>query len=114
MVWKKVNVGAIDIKKEPVGKTFIGTYVGFKKITTDLGEGIVWEFYDQQNKPFSIFGFTSLNMLMGKVSPGILCRISYEGQSDTKNKYGKYSHLASVEVDEDTIEESKDGEFIEE
>ena len=104
MAFKPVERNTLDLKKKEVGTSYIGTFAGSKKIHTELGEQVIWNFTDGDEKPFSLWGFTNLNFQMENVGIGAMCRITYKGQGKQKNKYGKYPHQALVEVDEEAKE----------
>lgn len=100
MAFKPVERNTIDIKKNDVGVAYTGVFVSRKDIQTELGPQAIWNFMADDDKPFSIYGFTSLNYSMEHVQVGQLCRITYKGKSPTKNKYGKYPHQVLVEIDD--------------
>ena len=102
MAFKQVNRGdTIDIKKGEIGKEYIGTFTGHKVIPSPLGQQVIWQFRDEEDKAFGIWGFTNLNFQMENVKVDSLCRLSYQGQSKIKNKYGKFPYQAKVEVNEE-------------
>ena len=102
MGWKKVERNTVDIKAKNPGTQIVGTYTGFKKIKTELGENVIWEFHDEDGKPFGVYGFTNLNFQMEGVAPGTSCRLTYNGKAKEKNKYGKFPHKVLVEIEEET------------
>ena len=83
MGWKKVERNTVDIKAKNPGTQIVGTYTGFKKIKTELGENVIWEFHDEDGKPFGVYGFTNLNFQMEGVAPGTSCRLTYNGKATT-------------------------------
>ncbi len=104
----------IDIKKDiPSNVHHEGVYLGSKHITTDLGGQFIYKFKKADNKVFGIWGFTTLNSAMENVNKGSLCRVTYKGQAEEKNKYGKYLHLVKVEVDDEfqvSVDDIEDSE----
>ena len=106
MAWKKVERNTIDIKVKNPGTQVVGTYTGFKKIRTELGENTIWEFHDEEGKPFGVYGLTNLNFQMEGVAPGINCRLTYKGKAAVKNKFGKFPHQVLVEIEEDETADS--------
>ena len=111
MVFRPVRKEALDIKKSAVGTVYIGTLKSKKEITTSNGPCALWEFEDEDGKTFAIWGFTSLDNQLGTVELESLCRITFQGQAPTKNKYGKFPYRVKVEFD-DGIVEDKDGKEI--
>lgn len=105
MGWKKPQTGdSVDIKAGEIGKHYEGFLTGKKEINTQLGVAILWQFKDD-DKAFSIWGFTNLNFQMQNIAVGTKCRITYKGKSAAKNKYGKFPHQAEVEIDDAPTEE---------
>ena len=112
MAWKEVTNNALDIKKE-LNKAYIGTYIGNKKITTKIGDQTIWQFTDEDEQPFGVYGFTMLNRALETVKLGSLCRITYLGTKNVKTKFGmKDVHQVSVEIDsdEEVVESREVGE----
>jgi len=102
MARRKVDFGdTVDIK-EVAGKEAEGTYLGHKEVDTNLGTSMLYKFERKNGEPFSIWGFTSLDIYMENVMVGTYCWITYKGLSEKKNKYGKHTHMCMVEVDDDT------------
>ena len=101
MAFVKVNSGnVIDIKKGDHEPT-VGIYTGSKNITTQLGDQVIWQFTNEDDKPFGVFGFTALNMAMESMRVGALVRLTYTGTEKRKTKYGmKDVHTVTVEVDD--------------
>ncbi len=101
MAFVKVNGGnSIDIKKKE-GDSVVGIFTGSKKITTKLGEQVIWQFVDEDEKPFGIYGFTALNFCMEIIKPGALVRVTYTGKQDKQTKFGlRPVHNCTVEVDD--------------
>lgn len=99
-MFKPVNVVAIDIKKEP-GVAHVGTYVGHTNVDTPLGPQIIWNFIDETELPFSVYGFTNMNRSMNALKEGSLCRLTYTGKKNVKTKFGmKDVHQVVVECDD--------------
>ena len=100
MAFKPVSTNAIDIKKEK-GKPYVGTYTGKQDIVTKIGPQTIWQFVDEDEQPFGIYGFTMLNRAMNNVGNGKLCRITYQGTKNVKTKFGlKDVHQVLVEIDD--------------
>lgn len=115
MAWKEVSTTAIDIKKGGIGVPYIGTYLGSEEIKTPLGQQMIWRFADQDEQPFSVYGFTNLNRSMSHVATGKLCRITYRGTKNLKTKFGmKDVHMVTVEVDDEagSEEEAPEAEVV--
>lgn len=108
MAWKQVERNTIDIKAKNPGHQLVGTYTGFKKIKTELGENTIWQFQNEHSEVFGVYGFTNLNYQMEGVAPGTNCRLTYKGKSKTKNKFGKFPHQILVEVDTEDAPEAGD------
>ena len=95
--WEAITNNAIDIKGHK-DLPFVGTYTGKKDITTKVGPSIVWQFTDEDDQPFAIYGFTMLNRAMEGAGIGTLCRITYKGSETVQTKYGlKPVHQVLVE-----------------
>jgi hypothetical protein len=103
--WKQPGRNTIDLKKKEVGTRLEGTYTGYKDITTELGVNRIWEFHDEEGKPYGVYGFTSLNYQMERVAPGTNCRLTYQGKGKTKSKFGNFPHKVMVECESDDAEE---------
>ena len=97
--WKDAPMGdTISIQKEEANKSYVGFYTGQKTVENEMGESILWKFQDENGKSFSIWGFGNLNMQLENVQVGTLCRITYLGKAEKKNKFGKYPHKAKVQI----------------
>jgi hypothetical protein len=99
MAFKKVIAGDtnfIKLAETPAGAVFEGSLV--KVLTGEYGPTYILETEDGQ---IGIPGKTRLNILMEKVAPGSLVRITYDGlKKNTSGKFkGKDAHNFSVEVD---------------
>ena len=102
MAFKEVNTNALDIKKHK-GDSYTGTFKGSHKITTKIGEQIIWEFTDSNGLGFGIYGFTNLNRAMETIPEDSIVRITYLGTENVKTKYGqKDVHMVRVEVDDES------------
>jgi hypothetical protein len=100
MVFKEVTGNAIDMKTE-VGNVIEGIYLGFKGITTDMGNQFIYKFRNK-GRIIGVYGFTMLNKAMESVSHGSYCRVTYKGTENMKTKYGmKDVHMVKVEVDDE-------------
>lgn len=95
MAFREVG-SAVDIKKSDQ-KEYVGFYNGHKEISTTLGKQMIYNFLGEDNIPFSIYGFTRLNMSMGVVPVGVKVRITYLGKG--KNKKNQDVNNVRVEVD---------------
>lgn len=92
---------AIDIKKE-VDQPYEGIYLGFKGITTKLGDQKIYKFKTSNGRILEIYGFTMLNRAMDNVLNGEQCRITYLGTENVETKFGmKDVHQVLVEVDDE-------------
>lgn len=97
MGWELVTNNAMDVKTHK-DKPFIGTYTGKKDIVTKVGPQTIWQFTDEDEQPFAIYGFTNLNRAMEGVGTGSVCRITYKGTAKVQTKYGmKDVHQVLVE-----------------
>ena len=115
MAFKPVERNTVSMNKAPVGAFWIGTYTSKKIVQTQQGKDqSIYSFVGEDEKPFSVWGFTSLDMQMVSVAEGSLCRITYKGKSAKKNKYGNYSNLCLVEVDNAEPEEVGEEARVEE
>ncbi len=104
MAYKERKGGtAIDIKKEDAGTPYEGVYLGFKGITTKIGEQKIYKFRaTDTGKMFEIYGFTMMNFAMENVISGEMCRITYLGTENVETKFGfKDVHQVLVEVDDE-------------
>lgn len=112
MAFKEMKGGdTISLKDRGIGKPIEGVYIGVKTITKQEGKiQKIWEFRDEDDKHFAIWGFSNLDYLMEKVTPETLCRITYLGKSKIKNKHGNFSNLAKVETDEEGSK--SEGEYV--
>lgn len=100
MAFKEVSGQATDIKKTP-NQPYVGYYTGKRTIQTKIGEQTIWSFVDDNDKPFGVYGFTSINRLMETVKENTLCRITYLGQQEKETKFGrKQVHQAKLEIDD--------------
>lgn len=89
---------AIDIKKQT--DPIVGIYQGKKDIVTKIGNQVIWNFLDEDEKPIGIYGFTSLNYKMETIKPGSLVRVTYTGKIKKETKFGlREVHQCVVEVD---------------
>lgn len=102
MAFKPINTQATDIKKH-LDKPFTGEYKGYSKITTKIGEQLVYNFVDEAGVPFAIYGFTNLNRTMEHIDAGAILRITYKGTVNVQTKFGmKDVHQVLVELDDDS------------
>ena len=93
---------AYSLKDGEIGKEYVGTYTGNKTVETPNGKSILWQFVDEDDRPFAIWGFTNLNFQMENVPVNSLCYVTYLGAKKEKNKFGKYPYLAKVEIEDGT------------
>ena len=92
---------AVDIKKE-IDKPYEGVYLGFKGITTKIGEQKIYKFRMASGRLLEIYGFTMLNRVMENIITGEQCRITYLGTENVETKFGmKDVHQVKVEVDDE-------------
>lgn len=99
---------AVDIKKD-IDKPYEGIYLGFKGITTKLGEQKIYRFKTSNGRILEIYGFTMLNRSMDNVLTGEKCRITYLGTENVETKFGmKDVHQVLVEVDDEYKEDISD------
>ena len=104
MAWKEVSRSGIDIKKNK-NKAYVGEYIGHDEIDTKIGKQTVYKFRDEQGNPFSIYGFTNLNIALEAIREGTLCRMTYLGTENVKTKFGmKDVHQVRVEIDSEEEE----------
>jgi len=75
-------------------------YIGSKSVDTKFGEQSLHEFEKKDGKKVSVWGFTALNRLLEHTTKGVLCKVTYTGKSETKNKYGNKSHTCTLFFDE--------------
>ena len=99
MARKEVIVeSAINLTKYP-NKTLEGFYLGHKIVTGRFKEQLIHEFKKEDGKKVQVYGFTSLNINLEQVDPGVYVWVTYIGKSMEKNKYGNQSHICKVEFD---------------
>ena len=96
---------AISLTDFP-NKTLEAYYSGSKQVNTKFGEQWLHEFEKKDGKKVSVWGFTHLNRLLEATTKGVLCKVTYIGKSDSKNKYGNKSHLCTLFFDDDEKLES--------
>ena len=89
-------ISLTDFPNKPLEAYFLGS----KQVNTKFGEQWLHEFEKKDGKKVSIWGFTSLNRLLENTTKGVLCKVTYIGKSDTKNKYGNRSHMCTLFFDE--------------
>lgn len=108
MAFRPISTTTIDIKKH-LDKPFEGTLVRHEEKDGQYGKSLIWHFVDDNDTPFSIFGFTMLNSSMLMIKPGTLCRVTYKGTEKVKTKrFGiKDVHQVFVEIDSDDEKDSK-------
>ena len=95
----------MDIKKH-IDEAFEGVYLGFKGITTKLGDQKIYKFKASSGRMFEVYGFTMLNRAMENVMTGEKCRITYTGTENRETKFGqKDVHQVLVEVDDEYKED---------
>jgi hypothetical protein len=105
MAWNNVSATAIDIKKQK-GVSHEGTYRGKREITTKVGPQVIWDFVGEDGVGFGIYGFTNLNRAMESLSPGVLCKITYNGTQNVQTRFGmKDVHQCQVDVWQDDKED---------
>jgi len=103
MTFKPVDLKAIDIKKEK-DKAYIGYYTGSHQIDTKLGPQVVWDFIDENDGVFGIYGFTNLNLRMKTLKVGAHVRITYKGTQFAPTKFkpsGQEIHQVLLELDDE-------------
>jgi hypothetical protein len=102
MGFKEVTFGqTVDIKKGDV-KSVEGTYLGAKKIVTQLGEQFIYRFRKENGETVGVYGFTNLNMTMESMPKGAYCRVTYLGKEECDTKFGrKPVHQCKVEIDDE-------------
>lgn len=106
MAYREVRGGdVLDIKKDVPGEeSHEGVYMGFKGITTKLGNQYIYRFKDKSNKIFQMYGFTMLNRVMENISTGSQCRITYLGTKELETKFGlKDVHMVKCEIDDEFV-----------
>ena len=106
MGWEKPERNTVSLQKKPVGTVYEGVYQGSRIVKTELGDSILYSFMDDEDHPFSVWGFSHLNFQMEGVTANSKCRITYAGKAAQKNKFGKFPHQASVEVWKDDDDDS--------
>jgi len=94
------TVDAISLT-EYLNKPMTAFYLGSKSVDTKFGEQFLHNFEKEDGKKISVWGFTALNRLIEMTPKGTLCKITYTGKSETKNKYGNKSHQCTVFFDPD-------------
>ena len=109
MAFKAVKRNTVSMNKAPVDAFWIGHYMGKKIVQANNKDQSIYNFVGEDEKPFAVWGFTSLDMQMESVAQGQLCKLTYKGKSTKKNKHGNYSNLCLVEVDLDEEEGSQEG-----
>lgn len=103
-------ISLTDYKNKPME----AYYLGSKQVNTKFGEQWLHEFESKAGKKISVWGFTSLNRLLEPTTKGVLCKVTYTGLSEGKNKWGKQSHTCTLFFDEtdklDNIREEPEAE----
>lgn len=109
-MFKPVQRGkAVNLTKHPIGTVWIGSYTGKREIPKPDGKKtFIYEFQDQDDKTFEIWGFGALDACMENVLVGALCRITYKGKAEKRNKFGNFSTLCTVEINDDAEEATTD------
>ena len=87
-------------------KPMVSFYIGSKSVDTKFGEQWLHEFQKEDGTKVKVWGFTALNRLLEYTPKGILTKVTYTGKADVANKYGNYSHTATVFFD---MEKKLDG-----
>ena len=100
MAYKEAKAtDAISLVDYP-NKSMEAYYLGSKQVNTKFGEQWLHEFEKKDGKKVSVWGFTALNRLLENTTKGVLCKVTYTGKSETKNKYGNKSHTCTLFFDE--------------
>lgn len=101
MAYKKQEIAdAISLTDYP-NKPLEAYYIGSKQVNTKFGEQWLHEFEKKGGEKLSIWGFTALNRLLEHTAKGVLCKVTYTGKSETRNKYGNQSHTCTLFFDEE-------------
>ncbi len=104
MAYHQVSNLAISFHKpENTGKSMEGFFLGTREIKSNK-EGMkdfkIHDFIAPDGLPFSLYGFTVLDNTMSGIPKKRLCRITYQGKTDTKTKFGGTGyHKVLVEQD---------------
>lgn len=104
MGWQTPERNTISLQKKDPGFSVEGVYQGNKVVKTDLGDTMIYNFQDEEDKPFGVWAFSSLNFQMDGVKTGSRVKLTYMGKAKQKNKFGKFPHIAKVEVWKDDEE----------
>ena len=89
-------ISLTDYLNKPMEAYFLGS----KQVNTKFGEQWLHEFEKKDGGKLSVWGFTALNRLLENTTKGVLCKVTYTGKSETKNKYGNQSHTCTLFFDE--------------
>ena len=89
-------ISLTDYLNKPMEAYFLGS----KQVNTKFGEQWLHEFEKKDGRKLSVWGFTALNRLLENTTKGVLCKVTYTGKSETKNKYGNQSHTCTLFFDE--------------
>lgn len=98
MGWKTPERNTISLKDKEHGTSYVGIFQGSKVVNTPNGDSTIWSFMDDEDKPFSMWGFSNLNFQLENMAVGTKCRVTFLGKSKTKNKFGKFPYQSKVEV----------------
>ena len=98
MAWKEPERNTISLSKCEVNREILGHYTGTKMVKANDKQQVIWQFNDEEDKPFGIWGCGSLNSQMEGIKIGSFCKIMYLGKSEKKNNFGNFSTLCKVHV----------------
>lgn len=92
--WQDVTGAAINLKKDPGPHT--GVYVGSEQRPSKFGEGQVdftHNFIGEDGSPWSCYGMSSLNRVIGRVPTGTKVRITFLGKQKTKDGKREFNNV---------------------
>ena len=101
MAYKEQKVADAIKLTEYLNKPLEAYYIGSKVVDTKFGEQMLHIFEKKDGQKISVWGFTALNRLLEHTVKGVLCKVTYTGLSEGKNKYGKQVHTCTLFFDED-------------
>lgn len=97
-MWKEPERNTISLGKCETGRVIEGTYTGQKIVDVEGRDSSIWQFADDEEKPFGVWGCTSLDSRMEGIKVGSAVRITCLGKATKAGKFGKFPILCKVEV----------------
>ena len=98
MAWREPERNTISLSKCEIGREIVGSFTGVKKVQANNKEQNIYQFTDEEDKPFGIWGCAQMDFQMDGVKVGMHCKVTYLGKAEKKNNFGNYSTLCKVEI----------------